>query len=675
MSHSLFTLAVVGVAASAATGAPKSPSITYFDEVRQLQIDPDRAVVQWASSAGLGARGDAVLERAGIAPNRAVSWFDTWVVVHDEGRAPSERLAAITDDAEVAFVSPVFQAAGDLPFAVTNQIVVRFGPNMPRAKAQQVIERCSAGRIIEEDFAGLDNAFLLECDAKRGLTVLERANELAAQREVYYAEPVMVSFAQPAGGATTNDTYAPFLWGHNNTGQALWCSGPGVVDVDMNVAEAWTVTMGDPSVVVMVLDQGVQQGHPDINQLPGVDFTGNGTGGGPLTSCDNHGTPAAGLISATANNNLGTVGVAPLCPTIAAKVAIYECGATWSTVMSIWVANALNWARANGVRVTNTSYHFTPSALITDAYNSTHASGIVHFSSAGNQGQNLSQYPAQLRTVISNGAVDHLGELPSWTNFGNTILIMAPGNYLPSADRTGFDGYTSTDLICYSGTSASSPMAAGAAALYLSAHPEASPVEVANALAASAKDLGAPGVDTLYSWGLVDAFAALDPPASTVFPSAFDLVAPADGAGPLDTTVQTVFSWQLTDDPWATYAITISENPDLSDPLIHIPSTPATNGYVMPPDTLGSERTYYWGIVATNIWNNSTASTRTFSFTSGFAFECPGDTDGDLSVNLLDIQNVLFDFGVNGDSDVTQDGWTDLDDLQVVLFYFGSRCE
>ena len=108
-----------------------------------------------------------------------------------------------------------------------------------------------------------------------------------------------------------NDTYFPKIWGLNNDG--TWpqfaCTLP---DFDMDAAEAWDITIGDPSILVAVLDTGVQLDHPDLNLLtPGFDATLQGGAGGPVNVCDNHGTPVAGCVSGIIDNDLGIVGIAP----------------------------------------------------------------------------------------------------------------------------------------------------------------------------------------------------------------------------------------------------------------------------------------------------------------------------------------------------------------------------
>src|SRR5262249_17250609 len=149
-------------------------------------------------------------------------------------------------------------------------------------------------------------AYRVRHNGRNGFATLEAANRLAQRPEVLWAEPDMVFTGK--GDLLPNDPLFNQCWGLHNTGQ----SG-GTADEDMDAREAWDYTIGSSSIVVVVIDVGVQQNHPDINQRAGMDFTSDGGDGGPVNSFDNHGTAVAGCITAKINNALGVVGIAPGC--------------------------------------------------------------------------------------------------------------------------------------------------------------------------------------------------------------------------------------------------------------------------------------------------------------------------------------------------------------------------
>ena len=133
----------------------------------------------------------------------------------------------------------------------------------------------------------------------------------------------------------------------------------------------------------------------------------------------------------------------------------------------------------------------------------------MHFAATGNDGTSTIGFPANLSSVNAVSAIQSNGSLASFSTNGNGNFICAPGAAVLTTDRTGSDGYASGDTTSIDGTSFSSPYAAGVAALVISANPELTPDEVEQVLADTAKDRGAPGYDTIYGWGLVDAAAAV----------------------------------------------------------------------------------------------------------------------------------------------------------------------
>jgi subtilisin family serine protease len=307
-----------------------------------------------------------------------------------------------------------------------------------------------------------------------------------------------------------NDSGFSQCWGHRNIGQ----SG-GLINFDMNTTNAWTMTKGSANIRVLVFETGIQQNHPDINQLPGRDFTTgaiNGIAGGePSNSCDNHGTAVAGCITGIINNGIGTVGVAPECKVISAKVgtAITPCNGSWQGQTS-WTVNAINWGIANGVRVTNNSNDYgTASTAMTNAYIAARNAGVVNFASSGNSGNTSIGFPARSTGVVAVGASSRNGQKASFSSYGTKLAFVAAGQSIYTTDRTGTDGYVSGDYTTIDGTSFSSPYAAGIAALILSVNPSLSAAQVESIMQSSCKDMGTAGYDTLTGWGMLNAEAAV----------------------------------------------------------------------------------------------------------------------------------------------------------------------
>jgi subtilisin family serine protease len=190
-------------------------------------------------------------------------------------------------------------------------------------------------------------------------------------------------------------------------------------------------------------------------------------------------------------------------------VSSSACDGSWTASYS-YSANAVNWAIANGIRVTNNSnYYGSSSTAVAAAYDAARSAGIVHFASAGNNGNTLISFPASLSSVNAIGAMSPSGSRSAFSNYGSKLFVMAPGSSVYTTDRTGSSGYSSSDYVWRQGTSFASPYTAGVAALMLSVAPALRPAEIEAALAATARDLGSSGFDDEYGWGMVDAAAAV----------------------------------------------------------------------------------------------------------------------------------------------------------------------
>jgi subtilisin family serine protease len=483
----------------------------YVYDGRPEPLPLDRRMISVEYAKGAGARAhSAVLAGAAIdvAGEELIG----------QGPASLVRLASPLDDSQAAanlldrllaqpgveFAAPVFVGNGNEWVTPTREILVRFKPEYAR-EAEAILSAESVDlAVTEREFGGLSGALRLQSAARNGFDVLEEANRLAADPRVAWAEPNMRFSGRSS--LIPNDFYFSDLWGIRNTGQF-----GGTPGMDMDGDSAWDVTTGSAAVKVLVLDVGSQQDHPDLNQLPGADFTGQGGGGGPVNFCDNHGTAVAGCISSIINNLIGTVGSSPASPVLSARpfISNLTCDGSWSAEGS-WTVDALNWGQSQGARVSNNSnYYGFASNAIRDKYAETRNNGMVHFAAAGNFANPFVGYPASLPTVNAIAALEPSGALASFSNYGPKLALSAPGVLVYTTDRTGADGYVSGDYAVVAGTSFASPYTAGVAALVLSLHPEMTAAEVERTLICSARDLGTPKFDTLFGYGFVNAYRAV----------------------------------------------------------------------------------------------------------------------------------------------------------------------
>jgi len=469
-----------------------------------LRLDPAHVVVKAPASAVAPA-----IAALGINPALAAQHDlpgEFWMITTPAGTVAESQIRALVSalaaQAGITYVSPVFFDDLGGPMFPTPAIITGFVPATDREALAHAEKLTAWGAPEWESFPDMD---LAKLDLRDGFSVIALANRLSRCPGVLFAEPDMTFTG--AAALIPNDQGFFALWGLHNTGQQ-----GGDPAADMNGPEAWDITTGSSTIRCQIIDSGIDLGHADLNLGgPHADFTGQGGDGRAFNACDNHGTAVAGCISARMNNGIGVVGIAPSCRSQSARcfIASLTCNGSW-TSNSSWTIAALNQAQSSGCRVTNNSniYGFT-SAGIESAYAATKAAGLVHFAAAGNSGTGSIAYPAGIPVVNSVAAMDRFNRRTTFSQFGPGLDFAAPGLDVWTTDRTGSAGYTADDYVLAYGTSFASPYAAGVACLILSLNSTLSASEVEHIMQATCKPLGAPGYDTDFGWGFVDAAAAV----------------------------------------------------------------------------------------------------------------------------------------------------------------------
>lgn len=258
---------------------------------------------------------------------------------------------------------------------------------------------------------------------------------------------------------------------------------------------AWPVTTGSSSVVIAICDTGIDSAHPDLASklVPGWNVFGNNA---DLTDQTGHGTSVAGAAAAASNNSVGVASPAWGCPIMPIRVSNSTGMATSSTI-----ASGILWAADHGARVVNVSYYgVNNDATVTSAAQYLQSRGGVMTAAAGNDGQYYSAPDNPY--ILAVGATGSNDVLASFSTRGNFLDLTAPGAGIYTTTRGG--GYGSA-----TGTSFSAPLAAGVAALVMSARPTLTPGQVQDVLKQSANDLGTTGWDSSYGWGRINAAQAV----------------------------------------------------------------------------------------------------------------------------------------------------------------------
>ncbi len=264
---------------------------------------------------------------------------------------------------------------------------------------------------------------------------------------------------------------------------------------DINATKAWSITVGN-SLSVAVLDTGVDSSHPD---LAGKVITDNSVSPNDRLDDIGHGTEVSGIIAANTNNSQGIAGIAWNTMILPVKVTDENGQARVSTVVA-----ALDKAYNSGAKIVQISLSTSQfSQTLKDAIALAQSRGILIISTGGNTATTELRYPAAFEGVIGVGAVSQSGKVETYSTRGEHITLVAPGS---SIYTTSLD----SSYAAVSGTSFSAPQVAGTAALIWSVIPSLTNDEVRDILIQSASDLGTPGKDSAYGYGLLNTEKAIE---------------------------------------------------------------------------------------------------------------------------------------------------------------------
>jgi thermitase len=332
---------------------------------------------------------------------------------------------------------------------------------------------------------------------------------LIALPEVAIAEPDGIATA----AGTPNDPYYPAQWGLPKIGAPA----------------AWDVTTGSSSVMIAVIDSGVDYSHPDspMNLWWGWDFVdtdGDGVGDDDPDDDYGHGTHVMGIAAARTNNGVGVAGLCPGCSALAIKVLGATGSGTWSNVAD-GIAYAVDASAPIAQQLVinlslggpTTEYE---RSIVVEAIDYAVMRGAIVVAAAGNLGPQAPMFPASLPQVIAASASDRYDRTDALTSFTQYGDIAAPGEYIYSTwnDATSVSYpwpvcIGAGEVECYkyeSGTSMASPFVAAAAGLVWSIHPEYSSFQVRLALL---KNVDVPGDwSPLYGVGRLNVAGSVTAP-------------------------------------------------------------------------------------------------------------------------------------------------------------------
>ena len=282
----------------------------------------------------------------------------------------------------------------------------------------------------------------------------------------------------------------------------------------INAESAWNISIGSSAITVAVIDNEIDQSHPDLSGVlwtnpgeiagNGIDDDGNGyiddvhgwdmSDGDPNTigpAAISHGSHCAGLVGAQTNNNVGVSSIGNGIRIMPLKVTP-DNTASPSSIDLVAAGNAINYAVSNSAKVISMSFGSGTNTLtFQNIVASAISSNVTLVAAAGNNNSNALFYPAAYAGVISVGATDYNDHRATFSNYGTWVDVFAPGTNIWSTFNTNVVTASHLGYAFDSGTSMATPITAGLCGLLLSVNPALTTAQVKACLKNNADNIDA----------------------------------------------------------------------------------------------------------------------------------------------------------------------------------------
>lgn len=407
------------------------------------------------------------------------------------------------------------------------EIIVKFKSNISKQSVSKINDENSI-RIVREIPSSI-KLLSARTEGKLTSSVEDLLNKYKNDPRVEYAHPNFILYAMKT---TPNDPSYALQWALPQ------------IKADLG----WDIEKGSSSVVIAVIDSGVELAHEDLadkiwknekensgnNKNNGVDDDKNtyvdDYQGWDFIDWDNspndsfgHGTHVGGIAAANTDNSKGIAGV------------------SWnSKIMPVRILNGsgegnsfdfilgMRYAADSGAKVINLSLGGPSSSESeNEAVQYAHNKGCVIIAAAGNQGDSTIYFPASFKNVISVGSVDKNDLKSDFSNYNAFVDVCAPGGEGSRNDATAniYSSFITGTYTYEAGTSMAAPYVAGLASLIFSKNPNWTNKQVEEQIISTVDDLGPAGRDDYFGYGRINVFKALNTePVSSTFGSSISYV-------------------------------------------------------------------------------------------------------------------------------------------------------
>jgi len=363
-----------------------------------------------------------------------------------------------------------------------NEVVVKFDSMLTEEQLMRIENEINGSKVLN-----LNDVYIFKSNSKNTEALM---NYFSKTWNSVYSEPHYIYITntmdntndQQSYGVMPNDAlFNQYQW---NLSQISTPTG-------------WNYSKGSNQVTIAVLDTGVNFSHPDLQARVQKGLNADNANASAEDDVG-HGTHVTGIIGAQVDNNEGIAGISWYNNILPVKVLN---GSGYGSTYA--VAQGIIWATDQGAKVINMSLgNYAQADFLHEAIQYAYNHDVVLIAATGNDNTNRPGYPAAYPEVFAVGATNSNRDRAVFSNYGEYIDVVAPGDGIPST-------YLNGQYAALSGTSMATPHVAALAGLIRSINPALNNEQVMDIMRQTATDLGNPGYDIYFGHGEINVEKAL----------------------------------------------------------------------------------------------------------------------------------------------------------------------